>query len=69
MSKVVLHHQDTCGQCRAVEMMLKKNGIEFESNKDVEKMKAMGIMSTPALEVDGEILKGKEIINWIKKGR
>ena len=68
MSKVILHHQDTCGQCRAVEMMLRKNNIEFESNKDIETMKSKGITSTPALEVDGVVLKGKDIINWIKKG-
>ena len=66
MENVILYHQKTCGQCKAVEMLLKKANIEYESCEDVEAMKQKGILSTPTLEVNGELKRGKDIIDWIK---
>ena len=67
MSKPVLYHQNTCGMCKTVEMMLKKYNIEYESCTDTDVMIEKGIMSTPTLDVDGEMLTGKSIIDWLKK--
>lgn len=64
--KVVFYHTTTCPQCKMVEMQLKNKNIEYESVEEVDSILAKGIDHTPALEVDGEILFGKDIINWIK---
>ena len=66
-SNVILYHQDGCPMCKAVELQLKKKNIEFTSNKDIEEMRAKGILHTPVLEVDGTMFIGKDIINWIKE--
>ncbi len=49
--------------------MLDKTGIEYQENQDVDVMKSKGIDHTPALEVEGKILKGKEIFAWINKNK
>lgn len=64
--KVILYHQDCCGQCRAVEMLLKSKGIEYEGVKDFDVMRGLGINHTPVLDVDGNRLEGPAIVRWIK---
>ena len=66
-TNIILFTQPGCPQCRMVHMMLDKNGIEYQENQDVDVMKSKGIDHTPALEVDGKILKGKEIFTWINE--
>lgn len=70
MSKPILYHQHGCGMCKALEMMLIKKGIEFESIlitlDNIEEYKEKGIEGTPALEVDGKILIKKEASDWVK---
>ena len=58
---VILYHQETCPQCKMVEMLLKKNNIEYISNKDIDEMTKLGINHTPTLSVNGELKTGKEI--------
>ena len=65
MSKPILYHQNGCGMCKAVEMLLNKKGIEFESCKDVDVMIQKGITGTPTLEVDGHRYVKKECLDWI----
>lgn len=67
MKKIVLMHQDGCPQCKMVEMLLKKYGVEHESCKDIDAMIAKGIMHTPALIVDDKILQGKEMMEYINQ--
>lgn len=64
---VVLYHQQTCPQCKMVESLLNKNNIAYESCMDIEFMSAKGVRTTPTLEVDGNFLKGKQIVEWIKQ--
>ena len=64
--QVILYHQDGCGMCKSVEMMLNKKGIKYESCKDVDLMIKKGITGTPALEVDGQIFVKKECLDWIR---
>lgn len=66
-TKIILYHQDSCGQCKMVEMLLKKKNIQFESNKDINQMMELGIKHTPTLSVNGQLLVGKELINWINE--
>lgn len=63
---VILYHQDGCGMCRTVEMMLNKKGIKYDSCKDVDTMLERGISGTPALDVDGKLYIKKEILDWIR---
>lgn len=64
---ITLYHQDTCGQCKMAEMLLKKNNIEYTSCKDIEFMKSKGIMSTPTLDTGQQLIAGaKAIKDWIE---
>jgi len=42
-------------------------GVTYQKVSDVEIMKQKGFMSTPMLEVDGNIMTYLEAINWIKE--
>ncbi len=66
MTRIIFYHTETCPQCKMVEMLLNKEHIEYKSVMDVELMQQKGIDHTPALDVDGTIMFGKDIINWIK---
>ena len=69
MSKPVLYHQQGCGMCRAIEMLLNKKGIEFESvlvtPENVDEVKKLGVTGTPALIVDGQVFVKKECKDWV----
>lgn len=67
--KVTFYHTLTCPQCKAVEMMLKKEKVEYESCIDMDTMIARGLTHTPVLEVNGKLLSGKEIFDWIRGQR
>lgn len=67
MNKPVLYHQEGCGMCRSLEMILNKKGIEFESCTDVDEMIKKGITGTPTLEVDGHRYVKKECLDWINQ--
>lgn len=67
MDTVIFYHTETCPQCRMVSMLLDKYSIEHQSVLDVETMKEKGITHTPALEVNGTILQGKEMMNYINQ--
>ena len=62
-----LYHQDSCGQCRMVEMLLDKNNINYVSCKDIDEMIKLGIVKTPTLVVDGVKYEGaKAVKDWIE---
>lgn len=54
-----------CPLCRGVEMLLKKKKIEYNEITDVNIIKEKNITHVPVLEVDGQLLTGKEIHNWV----
>ena len=62
---VVLYHQHGCGMCRAIEMMLNKKGIEYESVTDIDEMMRRGVTSTPTMDVDGERFVKAQCRDWI----
>lgn len=65
MSKPILYHQQGCGMCKAVEMLLERKGIEYDSCENVEEMIQKGITATPTLEVDGQRFVKKECLDYI----
>lgn len=62
---VILYSQEGCPQCRMVHMQLDKHNIKYDECQDINKMKEIGINHTPALDVDGKILQGKDIFSYI----
>lgn len=50
-----------------VETLLKRYNINYESVTDIDYMKSIGVKSTPTLSVDGTLMVGKPIVEWIKK--
>lgn len=50
-----------------VDMLLKKHSIKHTSVTDVEEMRKLGITHTPALGVNGTILQGKAMMNYINQ--
>ena len=80
-SKVVFYHSETCPSCAAVEMMLKKKGIEYTSCTNIEEMKARGVMHIPTVglpvppeeqqegqqeEKHEKLLSGPSLSQWLR---
>lgn len=67
--EIILYHQNGCGMCKAVEMLLKKKGIQFESRlitvDNVEEAQKLGIMGTPTLVVGDQMFVKKQCLDWI----
>lgn len=66
---IKLYSQPSCGMCRTIHMMLDKKGIEYEECQDLQVMKEIGINHTPTLDVDGVLLSGREILDYINTGK
>lgn len=66
MEKITFYHTLTCPQCKAVEILLKNKNITYVSVEDTDEIINSGIKSVPTLEVDGKLLHGKEIFDWVK---
>lgn len=64
--KVVLYSTH-CPRCNVLESKLESKKIEFELVTDVKVMTDKGFMSAPMLEVDGEVMKYPEAINWVNE--
>ena len=69
MDKVVFYHQASCGQCRTIESLLNRSAIDYDSVMDIAEMQKRGILHTPTLEVNGELLTGKPMIDYINSRR
>jgi arsenate reductase-like glutaredoxin family protein len=53
----------TCQKCKVIKTKLESKGIGYEECQDIERMKALDIFSTPALESDGKLMKNFSEIN------
>lgn len=55
-----------CPKCLVLERKLGAKNIEYETVKDIEVMKKLGIDTVPVLELnDGSLLKFSEAVKWI----
>jgi len=63
---IILYSTD-CPKCKILQEKLDMKGVTYQKVSDVEIMKQKGFMSTPMLEVDGNIMTYLEAINWIKE--
>ena len=57
-----------CPKCSVIETKLKQKGIQFKINEDIEAMKAKGLKTAPALELeDGRILDFSQALAWVRE--
>ena len=66
---IKVYSQPACPQCKMVKMLLTKKNIGFETCEDLDVMKSKGINHTPTIDVDGTLLTGKPMIDWINSYR
>lgn len=65
---VTLHTID-CSKCKVLEALLKKNNIQYETNRDVEIMKATGFRECPILQVDDSFYGFADAVKLVKEGK
>ena len=69
MNKPILYTQNGCGMCRAIHLLLDKKNVDYNeiiiTLDNVDEYKEKGITATPTLEVDGHLLTGKELKDWV----
>lgn len=62
---ITFYHTNTCPVCKGIEIKLKQKKIDYISITDVDTLLAKGINHPPALEVNGELLTGKAVNDWV----
>ena len=55
-----------CPQCRAIKQLLDDNKIEYSICKDEKVFAEKNIDRFPVVEVDGQLLSGKAIFNFVQ---
>ncbi len=64
---MILYTQQSCPQCRMIHVLLdKKKNIQYDECQDIEEMKKVGVNHTPAANINGQIIQGKALIDYIK---
>lgn len=63
----VILYSNHCPQCKILERKLHNKNIDFTEINDIDLMVSKGFMSMPMLEVDGNVMKFKDALNWINK--
>lgn len=61
----VVFYSTSCAKCNILGQKLEDKNIEYELCSDVDLMISKGILSAPALEVDGEIMTFKKAVDWV----
>lgn len=62
-SNVILHTTG-CAKCKVLKKKLDDAGVKYDVNEDVSKMRALGLLSAPALSVDGMIMDFSAACRW-----
>ena len=71
MQEKVVFYTTHCPKCRALEMRLKRERIEYEESTNVDEMVAKGIKAAPALCVtnletsESQVLEFNKAVQWI----
>ena len=56
-----------CMNCKMLEAKLKAKNIKYQIESDMNVMEEKGLMSVPALEVDGKIMNFRAATEWINR--
>lgn len=62
----VIFYSTGCVNCNSLAAKLNAKNIEYEVCSDMDVIIAKGLMSVPALEVDGQIMNNKQANEWLK---
>lgn len=62
--KIVLY-TTSCSKCKILEKKLDDAKIKYIRVEDIDLMVAKGMLSTPMLEVNGEMMNFMAAINWV----
>lgn len=62
----VILYSNHCPQCKILERKLHDKNIDFTEINDVDLMISKGFVSMPMLEVDGNVMKFKDAVDWVK---
>jgi predicted DsbA family dithiol-disulfide isomerase len=63
---MVTFYSTHCPKCNILEKKLKAANINYTENNDVDVMLSKGLLTAPALEVDGEIYTFAQAVEWLK---
>lgn len=63
----VILYTTHCPKCMVLEKKLKSKNIEYTENTDTDLMIAKGFLTTPMLEVNGNIMDFKAANMWINE--
>ena len=66
MNDVILYSTG-CPKCEILKKKLVDKEIEFVENNDVAEMQSLGMMSAPALSVDGQLKDFMKAIDWVNR--
>jgi len=64
MSNIILYSTN-CPKCNVLEVKLNQKNIAHEVCTDIDIMESKGMMSAPALEIDGELMDFGAAIKWV----
>lgn len=64
---MIIFYSTHCPKCNVLEKKLKANNIDYIENNNVDVMASKGLLTAPALEVDGEIYTFAQAVEWLKK--
>lgn len=64
---MVTFYSTRCPKCNILEKKLKAANIDYTENNDVDVMLSKGLLTAPALEVDGEIYTFAQAVEWLKE--
>lgn len=57
MNGTVILYSTGCPRCNVLKKKMDTKNIDYQEEKDIEKMQAMGITQVPILSVDGEMME------------
>ena len=66
MTDVILYSTG-CPKCEILKKKLTAKNIPFVENNDVSEMQSLGMMSAPALMVDGQLRDFMSSIDWVNR--
>lgn len=61
----VILYTTHCPKCIVLEKKLKEKNIEYEEITDVDLMLSKGFMSTPMLEINGNVMNFKDAFTYV----
>lgn len=61
----IILYSTNCPKCNVLEAKLKQKNIVHEICTDTDIMQSKGMMSAPALEVNGELMDFGTAVKWV----